>query len=93
MPREPDLELRLPTPDRRASRTLPCIAIDYSGFGLSEPSANYGYTPGAHAAVVGELVVEVAHLSGMFVMGHDWGSKVMSSWPLQRAILIIERFA
>ncbi|MFZ1993605.1 MAG: alpha/beta fold hydrolase [Solirubrobacteraceae bacterium] len=98
-----------------------CIAVDYPGFGLSERPADYGYTPGEHAAVVGELVDEL-DLSEMIVMGHDWGgpiglsvacayadrvgglvlgntwfwaadrrarmfSKVMSSRPLQRAIL------
>jgi haloalkane dehalogenase len=98
-----------------------CIAVDYPGFGLSERPANYGYTPGEHATVVGELVAEL-DLSKLVVMGHDWGgpiglsiacadpdrvsglvlgntwfwpadrrarlfSKLMSSWPLQRAII------
>jgi haloalkane dehalogenase len=106
-----------------------CIAVDYPGFGLSDRPANYGYTPGEHAAVVGELVGEL-DLSELLVMGHDWGgpiglsvacahshriaglvlgntwfwpadrrtrmfSKVMSSRPLQRAIvnrnLFVER--
>jgi haloalkane dehalogenase len=98
-----------------------CIAVDYPGFGLSERPANYRYTPGEHVTVVGELVAEL-DLSGMLMMGHDWGgpislsvacanpgrvsglvlgntwfwpadrrartfSKIMSSRPLQHAIL------
>jgi haloalkane dehalogenase len=98
-----------------------CVAVDYPGFGLSERPAGYGYTAAEHAAVVGELV-RALDLSGLLVMGHDWGgpvglsvaaaepervaglvlgntwfwpadrrarifSKVMSSRPLQRAIL------
>ena len=98
-----------------------CVAVDYPGFGLSDRPPGYGYTPGEHAAVVGELVDRL-DLDGLIVMGHDWGgpiglsvaaaradriaglvlgntwfwpsdrrarvfSAVMSSGPLQRAIL------
>ncbi len=98
-----------------------CIAVDYPGFGLSDRPTTYGYTPGEHATVMGELVTEL-DLSDLVVMGHDWGgpiglavacadpdrvnglvlgntwfwpadrrarmfSKLMSTWPLQRAII------
>lgn len=52
-----------------------CIAVDYPGFGLSARPANYSYTPGEHAAVVGELVDEL-DLSALLVMGHDWGGPI-----------------
>jgi haloalkane dehalogenase len=115
---------------RRLRQRFRCIALDYPGFGLSDRPPGYGYTPGEHAGVVGELVRSL-DLHDLIVMGHDWGgpiglsaacaesdrvtglvlggtwfwpadlrarifSGVMSSRPLQRAILkrnlFVERF-
>src|SRR3954453_18113646 len=33
-----------------------CIAVDYLGFGLSDRPPGFGYAPGEHARVLGELV-------------------------------------
>ena len=52
-----------------------CIALDYPGFGLSDRPAGYGYTPGEHAAVVGELV-RALDLRELIVMAHDWGGPI-----------------
>jgi haloalkane dehalogenase len=55
-----------------------CIAVDYLGFGLSERPPGYGYTAAEHATVVGELASEL-DLSGLIVMGHDWGGPIGTS--------------
>jgi haloalkane dehalogenase len=55
-----------------------CVAVDYPGFGLSDRTPGYGYTPAEHAAVVGELVRGL-DLSEMIVMGHDWGGPIGTS--------------
>ena len=60
---------------RSLSDRFRCIAVDYPGFGLSERPRNYGYTAAEHAGVVRELVREL-DLSGMIVMGHDWGGPI-----------------
>ncbi len=52
-----------------------CVAVDYPGFGLSDRPPAYGYTPGEHARVVGELVDHLA-LDGLVVMGQDWGGPI-----------------
>jgi haloalkane dehalogenase len=52
-----------------------CVAVDYPGFGLSDRPADYRYTPGEHAAVVGELAMKL-DLSDLIVMGHDWGGPI-----------------
>jgi haloalkane dehalogenase len=52
-----------------------CIAVDYPGFGLSVHPDGYGYTPGEHASVVGELVTDL-DLTDLIVMGQDWGGPI-----------------
>ncbi len=53
-----------------------CIAMDYPGFGLSaHPGNGYGYTPGEHAAAVGELIDHL-DLHDAIVMGADWGGPI-----------------
>ncbi|MEM9133255.1 MAG: alpha/beta fold hydrolase [Actinomycetota bacterium] len=53
-----------------------CIAMDYPGFGLSaHPGDGYGYTPGEHAAAVGELIDHL-DLHDAIVMGADWGGPI-----------------
>lgn len=52
-----------------------CVAVDYPGFGLSDHPPEYGYTPAEHAGVVGELVSALG-LSGLTVVGHDWGGPI-----------------
>jgi pimeloyl-ACP methyl ester carboxylesterase len=55
-----------------------CVAIDYPGFGLSDRPDDYGYTPGEHAEVTGELVRDL-DLRRMLVVGHDWGGPI-AAW-------------
>jgi haloalkane dehalogenase len=68
------------------------VAMDYPGFGLSDRPSGYGYTPGEHAGVVGELVRSL-DLSETIVMGHDWGGpiglSVASSDPGRIAGLVL----
>jgi len=52
-----------------------CIAVDYLGFGLSDRPPEFGYAPGEHARVLGELVGAL-DLSDLVVMGHDWGGPI-----------------
>ncbi|MEM8621528.1 MAG: alpha/beta fold hydrolase [Actinomycetota bacterium] len=53
-----------------------CVAMDYPGFGLSvHPGDGYGYTPGEHAEVVGELVDHLDLHDAVFV-GADWGGPI-----------------
>jgi haloalkane dehalogenase len=52
-----------------------CIAIDYPGFGLSQPGPGYGFTPAEHAAVVERFVLEL-DLRDMTMMVQDWGGPI-----------------
>jgi haloalkane dehalogenase len=61
-----------------------CVAVDYPGFGLSDRPDDYGYTPAAHAHVVGDLVDELG-LDGFILMGQDWGGPIGISVATERA--------
>lgn len=61
-----------------------CIAMDLPGFGLSVRPPGYGYTPGEHAGVLGELVDEL-DLVDLISMGQDWGGPVMLRMASDRA--------
>ncbi|HEX2046872.1 MAG TPA: alpha/beta fold hydrolase [Acidimicrobiales bacterium] len=61
-----------------------CVAVDYPGFGLSDRPSGYGYTPGEHAGVVGELIDRLG-LDGLVVVGHDWGGPIGLSVAAARA--------
>lgn len=52
-----------------------CVAVDYPGFGLSDHPDDYGYAPGEHAEIVGELVDDL-NLQGLTIVGHDWGGPI-----------------
>jgi haloalkane dehalogenase len=52
-----------------------CIAIDYPGFGLSEPAPGYGFTPAEHADVVERLVLRL-DLRDVTMMVQDWGGPI-----------------
>jgi haloalkane dehalogenase len=52
-----------------------CIAVDYPGFGLSRAPSGYGYTPAEHAGVVEQLILQL-DLSGVTMMGQDWGGPI-----------------
>jgi len=61
-----------------------CVAMDYLGFGLSDRPDDYDYTITEHAAVVGELVDDLA-LDGFVVMGQDWGGPIGMAVSVERA--------
>jgi haloalkane dehalogenase len=52
-----------------------CIAIDYPGFGLSQASPGYGFTPSEHAQVVEQLVTRL-DLRNAALMVQDWGGPI-----------------
>ncbi|MFE7799312.1 alpha/beta fold hydrolase [Nocardia sp. NPDC057440] len=52
-----------------------CIAIDYPGFGLSQASRGYGFTPAEHAHVVDQLVTRL-DLRDVTLMVQDWGGPI-----------------
>jgi haloalkane dehalogenase len=52
-----------------------CIAIDYPGFGLSQASPGYGFTPSEHAQVVEQLVTRL-DLRNATLMVQDWGGPI-----------------
>jgi len=59
----------------RLRKRFRCIAVDYPGFGLSEHPDDYGYTPAEHANVVLDLVRHL-DLTGLTIMGQDWGGPI-----------------
>jgi haloalkane dehalogenase len=74
-----------------------CIALDYPGFGLSQPHREYRATPEDHAAVV-EHLVQALGLRDITLMVHDWGGPiglgVAGRHPeLFRAFIIGDTFA
>ena len=52
-----------------------CIAPDHPGFGISEASPGYGFTPAEHASVL-EGLVEQLGLTGVILMVQDWGGPI-----------------
>lgn len=52
-----------------------CIALDYPGFGLSAAKPGYRYLPEEHADVVTSFV-ETLGLTGITLVGQDWGGPI-----------------
>lgn len=52
-----------------------CIALDYPGFGLSTARPGYRYLPEEHADVVTGFV-DALDLSGVTLVGQDWGGPI-----------------
>ncbi|WP_067813767.1 alpha/beta fold hydrolase [Nocardia inohanensis] len=52
-----------------------CIAMDYPGFGLSEPKPGYRYLPEQHAEVVTGFV-DALGLEQVTLVGQDWGALI-----------------
>ncbi len=76
----------------RLKKKYRCVAIDYPGFGLSERPEDYDYTPAEHARVVRELV-RALDLSGLTIMGQDWGGPIgmrvaLDELPRLRALVM-----
>jgi haloalkane dehalogenase len=76
----------------RLRKRFRCIAVDYPGFGLSAHPENYAYTPAEHADVVRSLVRHL-DLSGLTIMGHDWGGPIgmrvaLDELPRMRALVM-----
>src|SRR5215472_12854357 len=52
-----------------------CVALDYPGYGMSDPAPGYGFTPAEHSAVL-ERFVDELKLTDMTIMVQDWGGPV-----------------
>ncbi|RZQ61435.1 alpha/beta fold hydrolase [Amycolatopsis suaedae] len=52
-----------------------CVALDYPGFGLSTARPGYRYLPEDHAQVVTAFVCALG-LTGITLVGHDWGGPI-----------------
>jgi haloalkane dehalogenase len=52
-----------------------CVALDYPGYGMSDPPPVYGFTPPEHSAML-ERFVEQLELSDLTIMVQDWGGPV-----------------
>ncbi|MFT4300040.1 MAG: alpha/beta fold hydrolase [Aeromicrobium sp.] len=60
-----------------------CLALDYPGFGLSVPARGYRFGPEEHAAVVTGFV-EALDLTGVTLVGQDWGGPIGLTAALRR---------
>ncbi len=52
-----------------------CVALDYPGYGMSDPAPGYGFTPAEHSAVL-ERFVDELKLTDLTIMVQDWGGPV-----------------
>ncbi len=52
--------------------TFRCIALDFPGFGLSKPAADYQFTPDEHADILAAFIMAL-DLQAVTVMVQDWG--------------------
>jgi haloalkane dehalogenase len=52
-----------------------CVAIDYPGFGFSQPGPGYGFTAAEHSGVVERFVLEL-DLRDVTMMVQDWGGPI-----------------
>jgi haloalkane dehalogenase len=52
-----------------------CVALDFPGYGLSDPAPGYGFTPGEHSEVL-ERFVDRLGLTDLTMMVQDWGGPV-----------------
>ena len=59
-----------------------CVALDYPGFGLSQPATNYGFTPEEHGHILASFI-EKLDLSGIHMMVQDWGGPIGMSVAVQ----------
>ncbi len=64
-----------------------CIALDYPGFGLSIPKADYHFTPREHSDIV-EKLVERLGLTDLRIMVQDWGGPIGLGFAGRRPELI-----
>ena len=60
-----------------------CLALDYPGFGLSEPGPGYGFKPAEHAAVVAGFVERLG-LNDVTLVAQDWGGPI-GLWAAQQS--------
>jgi haloalkane dehalogenase len=52
-----------------------CIAPDYPGFGLSQATPGYGFTPAEHGAALEQFVLHLG-LENVTMMVQDWGGPI-----------------
>ncbi len=64
-----------------------CIAMDYPGFGLSEPSGGFDFTAASQARSVAEFVERLG-LADIVLVMQDWGGPIGFSLAADRPSLI-----
>lgn len=74
-----------------------CIALDFPGYGMSDPPSGYGFTPREHSAVL-EAFVDHLGLKDLTLMVQDWGGPIGLGLggrrpELVRALIIGNTFA
>jgi len=52
-----------------------CVALDFPGYGMSDPPSGYAYTPDEHSAVL-ERFVDRLGLTDLTMMVQDWGGPI-----------------
>ena len=52
-----------------------CVALDFPGYGMSDPPAGYGFTPNEHSDVL-EHFVDRLGLRDLTMMVQDWGGPI-----------------
>jgi haloalkane dehalogenase len=52
-----------------------CVALDYPGYGMSDPRPGYGFTPKEHSLVL-ERFVDRLGLGDLTLMVQDWGGPI-----------------
>lgn len=52
-----------------------CVALDFPGYGMSDASPGYGFTPKEHSTVL-ERFVDRLGLKDLTIMVQDWGGPI-----------------
>lgn len=64
-----------------------CVALDYPGYGKSDPSPGYRFTPREHSHLV-ERVVEHLRLTDLSLTVQDWGGPIGLGFAGRRPELV-----
>jgi len=73
------------------------VALDFSGFGMSQAPSGYGFTPKEHAAVLGDFI-ERLKLQHLVLVVQDWGGPIGMSYAVDhkanlRGLVIMNTWA
>jgi haloalkane dehalogenase len=64
-----------------------CVALDFPGYGLSDPPTGYRFTPSEHSAVL-ERFVDHLGLAQLTLMVQDWGGPIGFGFAERRPELV-----